>query len=91
MKIHNKEYRIIKKVYGDGHEEYHAEECILNLFLFGIWKDYIYEISDYGYGSIVYKYRFPTYDECLNYLTENIENKLKLENDKKIISINIFK
>ena len=53
MKIHNKEYRIIKKVYGDGHEEYHAEERILNLFLFGIWKDYIYGVNDYGYGSIV--------------------------------------
>ena len=91
MKIHNKEYRIIKKVYGDGHEEYHAEERILNLFLFGIWKDYVYGISDYGYGAIVYKYRFPTYDKCLDYLIENIEYNLKLKKDKKIISINIFK
>lgn len=91
MKIHNKEYRIIKKVYGDGHEEYHAEERILNLFLFEIWKDYVYGISDYGYGSIVYKYRFPTYEECLDYLIKNIEYKLKLKKDKKVISINIFK
>lgn len=90
MKIHNKEYRIIKKVYGDGHEEYHAEKRILNLFLFGIWKDYIYGVDDYGYGSIIYKYRFPTYDECLNYLTENIEKKLKLENDKVLIYESIF-
>ena len=91
MKIHNKEYRIIKKVYGDGHEEYHAEKRILNLFLFGIWKDYVYEISDYGYGAIIYKYRFPTYDKCLDYLIENIEYNLKLKKDKEIISINIFK
>ena len=91
MKIHNKEYRIIKKVYGDGHEEYHAEERILNLFLFGIWKDYVYEIRDYGYGAIIYKYRFPTYDKCLDYLIKNIEYNLKLKNDKKVISINIFK
>ena len=91
MKIHNKEYRIIKEVYGDGHEEYHAEERILNLFLFEIWKDYVYGISDYGYGSITYKYRFPTYDECLDYLIKNIEYNSKLKNDKKIISINIFK
>ena len=91
MKIHNKEYRIIKKVYGDGHEEYHAEERILNLFLFKIWKDYVYGVDDYGYGSIVYKYRFPTYDKCLDYLIENIEYNLKLKRDKEIISINIFK
>lgn len=91
MKIHNKEYRIIKKVYGDGHEEYHAEKRILNLFLFGIWEDYIYGVDDYGYGSIVYKYRFHTYDECLDYLTKHIEYNLKLKNDKKIININIFK
>ena len=91
MKIHNKEYRIIKEVYGDGHEEYHAEERILNLLFFGIWKDYVYGISDYGYGSIVYKYRFPTYDKCLDYLIENIEYNLKLKKDKEIISINIFK
>ena len=91
MKIHNKEYRIIKKVYGDGHEEYHAEERILNLFLFGIWKDYIYGVDDYGYGSIVYKYRFPTYEKCLDYLIKNIEYNLKLKNDKKVISINTFK
>lgn len=91
MKIHNKEYRIVKKVYGDGHEEYHAEERILNLFFFGIWKDYIYKIDDYGYGSIVYKYRFSTYEECLDYLVENIENKIKLENHKKVKSKSIFR
>ena len=91
MKIHNKEYRIIKEVFGDGHEEYHAEERILNLFFFGIWKDYIYEIRDYGYGSLVMKYRFPTYQECLDYLTENIEYNLKIKNNKKLINIKIFK
>ena len=90
MKIHNKEYRIIKKVYGDGHEEYHAEERILNLFFFGIWRDYTYEVWDYGYGSLNMKYRFPTYDECLNYLTENIEYNLKLKNDKKVKNKTIF-
>ena len=91
MKKYNKEYRIIKKVYGDGQEEYHAEERILNLFFFGIWKDYIYKIDDYGYGSIVYKYRFSTYEECLDYLVENIENKIKLENHKKVKSKSIFR
>ena len=91
MKIHNKEYRIIEKTFGDGHKEYHAEKRILNLFFFGIWEDYIYGVDDYGYGSIVYKYRFDTYEECLDYLTKNIEDKLKEENNKKIISINIFK
>ena len=91
MKIHNKEYRIIKKVYGDGHEEYHAEQRILNLFLFGIWKDYIYKIVNYGYGSIVYKYCFSTYKECLDSLVENIENKIKLENHKKVKSKSIFR
>ena len=55
-----------------------------------MWEDYIYEIRDYGYGSLVMKYRFPTYDECLNYLTENIEHKLKLENDKKVKNKTIF-
>ena len=91
MKIHNKEYRIIKKVYGDGHEEYHAEERILNLFLFGIWKDYEYDYVDYGYGSISYKYRFPTYDECVKELTKNVEEKIKEKNNKKVINIKIFK
>lgn len=91
MKIHNKEYRIIKKVYGDGHEEYHAEQRILNLFFFGIWKDYIYKIVDYGYSAIVYKYRFSTYKECLDCLVENIENKIKLEKHKKVKSKSIFR
>ena len=69
----------------------HAEQCILNLFFFGIWKDYIYKIVNYGYGSIVYKYRFSTYKECLDSLVENIENKIKLENHKKVKSKSIFR
>jgi len=90
MKIQNKEYRIVKKVYGDGHEEYHAEQRVLNLFFFGIWKDYVYKVTDYGFGAIVYKYRFSTYDECLDCLVENIEYKTKLENHKKVKSKSIY-
>lgn len=91
MKIHNKEYRIIEKTYGDGQKQYHAEYCCLNLFFIKFWKDYVYDYIDYGYGSISYKYRFPTYQECLDYLTENIEKKIKTNQNKKVININIFK
>jgi len=90
MKIHNKEYRIVEKTFGDGHKEYHAQYCFLNLFFFKIWKDYVYDYIDYGYGSIEYVYRFQTYEECLGYLTDNIEDKLKKENNEKIINTNIF-
>ena len=30
MKIHNKEFHIIEKTYGDGHKEYHTEQLLIN-------------------------------------------------------------
>jgi len=91
MKIHNKEFRIVEKTYADGHKEYHAEECILNLFFFRIWKDYVYGISYYGYGSVNWKYRFNTYNECLDYLVKNLDEKYKSKQNNKLININIFR
>ena len=91
MKIHNKEFRIIEKTYGDGHKEFHAEQLIFNLFGLKFWKDYIYDIWDYGYATINFKWRFETYQECLDYLTKNIEEKIKTKQNNKLININIFK
>ena len=90
MKIHNKEFRIVEETFGDGHKSYHAEYLFLNLFFFKIWKDYIYDVWDYGYACINYAYRFKTYDECLDYLTKNLEEKYNDEQNKKIINKNIF-
>ena len=89
MKIFNKEYRIVEKTFGDGHKEYHAQQLVLNLFLFKIWKDYIYDILEYGYGMLIMKYRFHTYDECLEYLTNNIKEKEEAKQKAKIINTNI--
>ena len=91
MKIHNKEFRIVEKTYGNGLKQYHAEYCYLNLFFFKLWKDYEYDYVDYGYGSISYKYRFKSYDDCLEVLTKNIEDKIKEKNNKKVINKSIFK
>ena len=91
MKIHNKEFRIVEKTYGDGHKEYHAEKLLINLLLFKIWKDYVYDVWDYGYGSITWKYRFHTYDECLDYLTKNLDEKYKNRQKNKLINTNIFR
>ena len=91
MKIHNKEFRIVEKTYGNGLKQYYAEHCYLNLFFFKLWEDYEYDYVDYGYGSISYKYRFPTYDECVKEQTKNVEEKIKEKNNKKIINIKIFK
>jgi len=90
MKIYNKDFRIVEKTYSDGHKEYHAEQLSINLLFFKIWKDYVYGVSDYGYGSIVWKYRFKTYDECLDYLTKNLEEKYKDKISGKIINRNII-
>ena len=84
MKIHNKEFRIIEKTYGDGHKEYHAEQLLINLLFFKIWKDYVY-------GSISWKYRFNTYDECLDYLTKNLNKKYQNIQKNKLLNINIFR
>lgn len=60
---------------------------VLNLFLFKIWKDYVYDVWDYGYGSITWKYRFHTYEECLEYLTKNIEDKESAKQKDEIDSL----
>ena len=91
MKIHNKEFRIVEETFGDGHKEFHAEYCYLNLIFFKFPEDNIYDYCEYGYGSISYKYRFKIYKKCLEYLTYNVEEKLKIKNDKRITNINIFK
>lgn len=90
MKICGKEFRIIEKTYGDGHKEYHAEALWLNLFFFKIWKDYVYDVWDYGYGSISFKDRFSSYEECVKNLTGNVEKKYKEKQSEKLINKNIF-
>ena len=79
MEIGNKEFRIVEKVFDDGHKEYHAERLLINLFLFKIWRDYVY-----GSGYASFKYSFSTFDECLNYLVKDVTEKQK-EKDNQII------
>lgn len=55
--------------------------------MFKIWKDYVYDVWDYGYGSITWKYRFHTYEECLEYLTKNIEDKESAKQKDEIDSL----
>ena len=91
MKIYNKEYRIIEETYEDDHKKYHVEKLIFKFLFIKFWKDYIYRIDDCGYGSIVYKYRFHTYQECIDYLKKNIEEKEQAKKKVKIINKQIFK
>jgi hypothetical protein len=90
MKIGNKTFRIVKKTFADGHSEYHAEELFLNLWLFKIWIEYVYDDRDYGYGTLLCKYRFPTYHECVDYLTKDVNEKMEHWKKSRLISKNIY-
>lgn len=83
----SQKYRIIEKIYGDNHKEYIAQYLFLNFGIFKIWKNYICDTLDYGYGQIRCICVGKTFDECKKRLVETIQKK-KVEQDKnQIISI----
>ena len=68
-------YRIIEKEFEDGHKTYMAQEAIKFLGITIGWKKYVLRVDDYGYGSISYICCGKTYDDCLQQLKKNLEEK----------------
>ena len=81
-----KNFRIVEKTYGDGHKEYKAQEVFLNFGLFKIWKDYVCEVLDMGYGRINFICCGKTYEDCKQHLLETIEKKEKAKLKATIIN-----
>ena len=80
-------YRIIEKIYEDGHSEFMAQEAET---IFGIpiwWKKYVLRVDDYGYGSVRYLCYGKTYDDCLQQLKENLVEKERERKKSTIKSI----
>lgn len=86
MEIDKTKYRIVEKTFGDGHKEYTAQEVFLNFGLIKIWKDYVCDVWDYGYGKINFICCAETYESCKQYLLESLEKKEALRLKKQIIS-----
>ena len=87
MIINNKKYRIVEKIYKDGHKEYKAQYAI-NYFLFNIWRDYVCDVWDYGYATVRFICGGHTYEDCKEYLIESIKKKEKKYRETTIEKIN---
>lgn len=85
----NSKYRIIEKVFEDGHKEYVAQESRLRLFGRNIfWKDYVLREDDYYGNTVRWICCGNTYDECVEQLKENLESKERSKKKNTIVSTN---
>ena len=83
-------YRIRETIFEDGHKEYKAQYAI-NCLFFNIWKDYICDIWDYGYGSIAFICCGHTYEDCKKHLLFTISRKEKERKATNIVGYENYK
>lgn len=87
MTIDGKLYRIKEEVYADGHKEYTAQRGYKILF-FTIWRDFICDIWDYGYGSVRFICCGENYKDCLKHLKESLAKQKVKKNKTTVIKTN---
>lgn len=70
-------YRIIEKIYEDGHSEFTAQEAETIFGLPIYWKKYVLKEEDYYGNTVRWICCGETYDDCLQQLRENLIDKEK--------------
>lgn len=82
-------YRIIEKIYEDGHSEFMAQE-VKTIFGFPIyWKKYVLKEEDYYGNTVRWICCGDTYDGCLKQLKENLIEKEE-ERKKNTVKSTIY-
>ena len=87
MIIDGKLYRIKEEVYADGHKKYTAQRGYKILF-FTIWRDFICDTWDYGYGSVTFICCGETYNDCLEHLKKSLAKQKAKKNKNTVVKIN---
>lgn len=84
-------YRIVEKIYADGHKEYIAQKAKSFLF-FKIWKNYVLKEEAFCWDGSTVKFfcDAETYEECLKKLNDDLALKKALKDHSTVKEINYY-